>query len=133
MSLTQKFVGLIVGLAFLLAGCSQPAGPPLAGGKPFSHWLQAIKDPDPKVRKQAAFKLGNIGPQDEGALPALLEALQDKHAQVRGEAILAILKFGPEAAQAEPILTRMQKEDRDDRVRELARKAIEKFKRDRGQ
>jgi len=99
----------------------------MAGGKPVSYWLQALKDPNAKVRKQAAFKLGNVGPADSAVLPALLEALRDADASVRSEAILALIKFGPQAKEAIPLLTDLQQRDRDTRVRTYAAKALEKL------
>src|SRR5439155_16911918 len=90
------FISLVVSSAALLGGCGKEQ-PMLAGGKPVSHWVQALQNPDPKVRKQAAFKLGNVGPADPTALPALIEALKDRDAGVRREAILALLKCGPAA------------------------------------
>ena len=69
-------------LAGLAAGCNR-AQPTLAGGKPVTHWTTAIRDPDPKVRKEAAAKLGNVGPADPSALPALMGALKDPAAMVR--------------------------------------------------
>jgi HEAT repeat protein len=93
----------------------------MAGDK----WARALRDPDAIVRKKAAFTLGNIGTSDPAALPALIGALKDADAGVRREAILGLLKFGPAAKQAIPALAEIQHEDRDDRVRIYARKALE--------
>src|SRR5579875_1600523 len=94
------------GLGLLLALCggcgSKP--PALAGGKPVHYWLEALHHADARVRKQAAFKLGNVGVVDDKVLPALIAALKDPDAAVRCEAILALLKCGPAAAQALPKL-----------------------------
>lgn len=111
----------------LSTGCRE-AAPTMAGGKPVSHWVQALKDPNAKIRKRAAFKLGNVGPADPTVLPALLEALRDNDASVRSQAILAIVKFGPQAKAAIPVLAELQQRDRDAQVRTYAAKALEKLR-----
>jgi HEAT repeat protein len=87
----------------------------------------ALRDPEARVRKKAAFTLGNIGTSDPAVLPALMGALKDPHEAVRCEAILALLKCGPEAQEAIPVLTEIEKTDRDVRVRDYATKALEKL------
>jgi len=93
------------------------------GGK----WAEALHDPDAKVRKKAAFTLGNIGPSDPEVLPALIGALHDTDAGVRCEAILALLKVGPDAEDTVPALTELQQQDSDPKVREYAANALEKL------
>jgi HEAT repeat protein len=115
-----------IALAVLLSGCARPA-PMLAGGKPVAHWVEALKDPDPGVRKTAAFKLGNVGPADAAACPALLAALQDRDPQVRCEVILALLKCGREANDAIPTLRQVRQYDWDARVRDYATRALAKL------
>lgn len=113
-------------VAIALGGCSK-AGPTLAGGKPVDHWVKALNDPDPRVRKTAVTKLGNVGPTDPAALPALLGALKDQDAGVRCETILALLKFGPDAKSSIPALTEIRRDDPDAKVREYAGKALTKL------
>ena len=113
-------------LVVLLGGCSK-AEPTLAGGKPVSHWVQALQSPDARLRKQAAFKLGNVGPADPTALPALIGALKDRDAGVRREAILAVLKCGPTARDAIPALSDLRKNASDAQTRTLSSKALEKL------
>ena len=103
------------------AGCGR-SEPMLAGGKPVEYWIGAIKGPDSALRKKAAFKLGNVGPADARALPALMEALQDSDAAVRREAIAAVAKFGSAAKDAIPALAELRA-DRDARVRADADRA----------
>jgi HEAT repeat protein len=111
--------------AAAIVGCSQDQ--PLAGGKPVAHWVEALRAPDAKVRKQAAVKLGNVGASDPAVLPALLGALEDRDAGVRCEVILALTKCGPAARDAEPTLTRMRDQDPSPRVRDFAGRALEKL------
>jgi len=121
----MKVVALSV-LALGLIGCGK-ATPTLAGGKPVSYWVQAIHAPDPHLRKEAVFKLGNVGATEAEALPAVTEALRDSNAVVRREAILALLKFGDEAKSAMHILTDLRQHDRDAQVRSYAAKALDKL------
>jgi HEAT repeat protein len=108
------------------AGCGKPK-PGLGGGKPAAHWVGALQGPDPKVRKQAALKLGNIGPSDPAALPALIGALKDADAGVRREAILALVKCGPDAREAVGALADLRQRDPDAQVRAYAAQALEKI------
>ena len=114
-------------LLALLGGCTEPP-PTLTGGRPAGHWVEQLRaSPDAKVRKEAAFKLGNVGPADPSALPALTAALKDRDAAVRGEAILALVKFGAAARPVVPALADLRDHDRDPKVRGYAAKAIEKL------
>jgi HEAT repeat protein len=110
-------------LLFVTIGCGQ-AQPTLAGGKPINHWLEALKNKDAKVRKEAVFKLGNVGMEDPAAFPAVLHALEDSAASVRCEAILAVVRFGDQAEQAIPILQKLNHGDQNARVRSYASKAL---------
>ena len=121
----MRIVAVLI-VAVFVSGCGR-SGPPRAGGKPVDYWVQALRDPDPKVRKTAAFKLGNVGSADPTALPALREALQDRDAAVRCEVILALLKCGPEAEQAVPTLAEIRRRDPNARVRDYAARALEKI------
>jgi HEAT repeat protein len=122
--MTRFSLGIV--LIVCLSGC-RPAAPPLSGGKPVSHWLEALKDPNPQQRKTAVFKLGNIGPTNPAVGPALLEALKDGDAAVRREAILAWMKFGPGAREAVGALTELQHRDPDGQVRTCAGQALHKL------
>jgi HEAT repeat protein len=91
------------------------------------YWIEAVHAPDAKVRKKAAFTLGNLATVDPAALPALRGALADADAAVRCEAILALLKCGPAAAEAVPTLIEIRQRDPNAQVRRFAAKAIEKL------
>jgi HEAT repeat protein len=120
-------IGLAVLLGVCIGGCGT-SSPPLAGGKPVQYWLDALRSPDAKLRKKAAFKLGNVGTADARALSALTAALGDSDASVRCEVIFALVKFGPAARDMGPMLTDMQRRDPDARVRTYAAKAAEKIR-----
>jgi HEAT repeat protein len=119
----------IVALLFAgLGGCSKPQ-PTLSGGKPISHWIERLStSPDAKERKEAAFKLGNVGPTDAAVLPALQGGIKDADPAVRCEVILALVKCGPAAEEAVPALIELRDRDRDPRVRGYAAKALEKIR-----
>jgi HEAT repeat protein len=116
---------LAAGVAFWLCGCG-PARPITVHGKAVGHWVQGLRDPDGKVRRKAASALGNVGPADPAAIPALAEAVKDRDAAVRAEAVLALLKIGPGAKEAVPALTEARK-DRDVKVRSYAARALERI------
>jgi HEAT repeat protein len=118
---------ILVGLAVLASGCGQTQ-PTLAGGKAVSHWLQALQDPDAKVRKTAVTKLGNVGTADPAALPAVIGSLKDADAGVRCAAILALVKNGPVTDNTMTTLTEMQHNDRNAQVRSYAAQALEKLR-----
>jgi hypothetical protein len=124
-AMPMRFAILFI-VALGLFGCSKPKTT-LAGGKPVSYWVQAVHAPEARVRKEAVFKLGNVGPSESEALPAVISALKDVDASVRREAILALVKFGAAAKEAAPILTEMSMRDRDAQVRKYAAMALEKI------
>jgi HEAT repeat protein len=113
---------LILALAGVLSGCRK-APPTLAHGHPVSHWVEALHDPDAAARKKAVSVLGNVGPADAAAIPALIRAVKDPEVAVRDEAILALLKIGPVAREAIPTLIEAQ-QDEDPTVRSHAAKAV---------
>src|SRR5260370_41151052 len=123
----MRTLGIITGFALLACGCARTA-PTLAGGKPVEHWVQELKNPNPKARRHAAEKLGNVGPSEPAVLPALRSALDDRDPQGRAGAIVALMKCGPAAKDAAPTLAEMQRKDRNAQVREYASKALEKLR-----
>jgi len=105
-----------------VAGCGKPDV--TAGGKPVSHWLEAIKSSDAETRKKAIDKLANVGTADPGVLPALIGAVRDEDAEVRAKAALALLRLGPAAKEAIPALRDVQQNDPDEGVRAHAARAL---------
>jgi HEAT repeat protein len=121
----NRYLILLMPLVLSLASSCAKSPPTLAGGRPVGFWIEALQGPDAQLRKKAAFKLGNVGPADPAAFPALLAALSDRDASVRCEVILALAKFGAEAREAVPALVEVQRRDRDARVRLYAGRAVE--------
>ncbi len=115
---------LAVTLLFLI-GCGSSA-PTTVHGKSFEYWLEALHDPDARIRIKAVESLGNVGTDSPATIPALIGALDDREAQVRGAAALALLKIGPDAQEAIPALQKTLK-DKDAKVRAYATKALERI------
>jgi HEAT repeat protein len=113
---------LVVLLLLSLCGCGK--APPTTR---VNYWVEAVRASDVKLRKKAAFTLGNLGSADPAAIPALRGALADGDAAVRCEAILALLKCGPAAADAVPMLMDMRQRDPNAQVRRYAATAVEKL------
>jgi HEAT repeat protein len=121
----QSVYLLALVFAILLSGCAKKHKPITANGKPVGHWLEELKNPDPKARKKAAVALGNVGRADPAAIPALIAVLKDRDATVRDSAVLALLNIGPKARDAIPALTEARY-DKDATVRSHAVKAVER-------
>jgi HEAT repeat protein len=109
----------------LCPGCGANDQPIRAGGKPVEHWLKVRRDSDPKVRKMAVVKLGNIGPDDAAVRLALIEALRDRDSAVRCQAVLALVHGGtePEIKAALESATK----DKDSKVRGYAVDALKQL------
>jgi HEAT repeat protein len=120
----QRLKWFLIGMALALAAGCGPAAPTLAGGKPVSHWVEALRDADPKKREEAVEKLRNVGAADPAAFPALVAALKDPSARVRGAAILGFVKGGPAAKVAVPTLQDLKDHDPDPGVRDYAARAL---------
>jgi HEAT repeat protein len=126
MRLRQLLLGLVTVVTF--AGCGQPPAPKTAHYQPVSHWVATLKDPDAKVRKQAVRILGNVGTNDDAAIPALTQALADTDAAVRIEAIIGLMKIGPPADVAVAALENIRDKDSDATARTYAGRAIERIR-----
>jgi len=122
-----RFKLALLGLFALAAGCNREQVPAelYFSGEPVSHWIEAAKSSDPKVRKRAVDVLGNVGPADPAAIPALITATKDKDAAVRDAAVLGLSKIGPPAADALPALKEATK-DPNPTVRNHAIAAVER-------
>jgi hypothetical protein len=69
--------------------------------------VQALKNRDPDVRKEAALVLARIGPDAFQAVPDLTALLDDENEEVRKAAARALGQIGPDAAEAVPALMRL--------------------------
>jgi HEAT repeat protein len=120
---------LLLMLCAVMVGCGQTDGPKekYFHGELVEHWLEGIKSTDAKKRKHAADVLGNVGPVDPRAVPALIEAVKDKDAKVRDAAVLGLSKIGEPAAAAEAVLQEAVK-DKDATVRTHAATALERIR-----
>jgi predicted small lipoprotein YifL len=110
-------------LLVTLTGCGR-SQPVAAGGRPVEHWLESIRSSDAKLRKQAATKLGHIGPENADVVTALVAALKDPDTDVRCAAILALVQCGSAGHVALPDLAELQRRDPQPRVRDHATRAI---------
>lgn len=83
--------------------------------------VEALKDPDADIRRDAVFVLLRFAWLAEDALPALITALQDADVKVRGGAALTLSSWpaytGPMAKDAIPVLIRVL-EDMDEDIRQ---------------
>lgn len=61
---------------------------------------EALRDPDPQVRRAAVQFLQQAPKEARPALPSLVHALRDSDAQVRNQAVNVLRTFGPEAIPA---------------------------------
>jgi len=95
-------------------------------GMPESYWIRSLQDPDDDVRKEAAFALGQIGPDCKEAIPALCTALKDDVPLVRINAALALFKIGPQDPAEIPALAEAL-EDSEPLVRLDAVMALSRF------
>jgi HEAT repeat protein len=120
----MKRILFLVIIIPVLVGCGSK--PVTVGGQPVSHWLDALKDRDPKQRLQAVKALGRVGAADPAALPALAAALKDADPKVRAGAVVALVNMGPAAKDAVPALEEAQ-QDPDPTVRAFAEKAVKRF------
>ena len=82
--------------------------------------IEALKDDDNEVRRNAASALGRIGPAAEAAVPALIEALKDDDNEVRRNAAFALGRIGPAAEAAVPALIEALKDEDSDVQRRAA-------------
>ena len=147
----------ILCVAVLLVGCGKKE--PLYKGKPAGEWIQALQDPDPQTRREAAGALATLKAKE--GVPQLTAALKDRDAGVRAKAAEALWSMGPDARDAVSELTAALKDrsadvrlsaagalgeigaeardavpalnaclkDRDANVPDAARKALEKIRR----
>lgn len=77
-----------------------------------------------RIRHNAAYALGRLGPKAAPAVDALIIALDDNHYQVRSSAAYALGRIGAPARKALPKLHKVAANDPIYNTRELADRAI---------
>ena len=65
---------LLTGMTILLCGCGKER-PITAHGQPVSHWVEALQDRDPKVRKKAVVELGHVGTAEQRRIASTMTSL----------------------------------------------------------
>ncbi len=89
-----------------------------------TQWVHALRDPDREVRVTAARSLGELNGQSLVALKAVANALDDHDPLVRHEAINAVAKAGTPGRVYIPTLMRINKDDPERELRDLADTAM---------
>ncbi len=96
--------------------------------------LAALKDQDAALRSATAAALAELGPRSSPAVEALVSALQDKEGRVRSVAAYALGKINSDAAHPSfpsgdvvTALAKVLRQDRKDKVRLWAAKALLEF------
>jgi serine/threonine protein kinase/HEAT repeat protein len=112
--------GLVVALFLLFHKPDPHPEVPRVGGKAVGEWAEALKDPDARVRDEAAAAL--VGAKGD-AVPVVAALLKDGKIDVRLEAIQILKKIGASARPGVPELLHLL-QDPDARVRETAIVAI---------
>jgi HEAT repeat protein len=87
--------------------------------------LRCLDDPEPAVRGEAAFALGDMRKQPDRVVPKLMERLADTNSSVRADAAVALGLFGAQARMAVPKLMELQN-DSSIEVRQQAIAALKK-------
>lgn len=84
------------------------------GANVISSLIHTLRDPDARVRGNAAKAIEKRGPNAKEAVPALIQALRDRDPFVRQRAAEALREIGPEAKAAVPALIRVLKSKKED-------------------
>ncbi len=66
--------------------------------------VKELKSSDNAERREASYRLSQMGPSAKEAVPALIESLEDQDTQVWFNSITAIARIGPDAEAAIPAL-----------------------------
>lgn len=84
-----------------IAGCGD------AGQPTVQQLIVQLADPEMRVRRSAAIRLAEIGPQAAAAVDALIPCLEDVSPTVRYRSTRALRAIGPAATAATPTLMRL--------------------------
>jgi HEAT repeat protein len=88
--------------------------------------VQALRDPDQRVKELSAQTVGVIGPAAAVAVPELVRLLADPAERLRNTACIGLAGIGPAARDALPALRKALADSRPD-VRQFAQSAIDKI------
>jgi HEAT repeat protein len=120
------FLSLLMAAA--APGCGRTEqGPRLAGGREVRSWVAELRDPKPRVRRQAVLKLGNVGDDDPAVAEGLALALRDPDVLVRRDAVHAAVKLKQPGDDVIARLREMNQTDPDAIVRDFAKRALAKL------
>src|SRR5262245_60159133 len=72
----------------------------MVGERAVPHLTTCVNDPQPLIRREVAYTLGQIQKRPEQAVPALIVALSDSDDLVREFAAQSLGYFGSDARQA---------------------------------
>jgi hypothetical protein len=102
-------VVVVVGIIFAVPGSRYMAvgylrREPMVEYYPAGYYTHALESAEPERRKNAAFRLGMLGPDGGPVAPALAKALGDEDDLVRINAALALFKIGRPGMAAVPAL-----------------------------
>jgi HEAT repeat protein len=115
-------------MAAAASGCRRSEqGPLLSGGREVHSWVAELRDPKPKVRRQAVLKLGNVGGDDPEVAEGLALALHDSDVLVRRDAVHAVVKLKQPSEAMLARLRAMNATDPDATVRDFAQRALAKL------
>lgn len=111
--------GLCLALFLLAAGTDGLVAAPSPKDAPkYTEELKTSKDP--KAKASALAELGRLGQVQKSlvkdAYPYMVKALEDKDPIVRAAAARAVGMVDPDPAEVVPVLTKMAKGDKDERV-----------------
>ena len=96
------------------------------GPSALSDLLQALRTDGKSWRSWGAAAMAKMGPK---AIAPMVKALNDNDEYVRLAIITALGEMGPIASEATPTLQRLSQVDSDDRVRAMAKVAINQINR----
>lgn len=106
-------------LASLLWGGSVSSGNAAEPRKPnLAPLIEGLKSGDKAERREASYRLSQLGADAKAAVPDLIKALDDSEDQVWFNSITALARIGPGATEAIPALMRQLERSNSGRYRE---------------
>jgi HEAT repeat protein len=78
--------------------------------------IKCLKDPDNKLKQNAAVALREIAQEPDVVVPALMANLNDPDLKVRSITAIALSGFGEKAKAAVPTILKLLEENKDDEL-----------------